>query len=244
MRTLGIDLASQPDKTAGCLVQWASKGKAGGVLRLEVGLDDAAVLELIHEADATGLDCPLGWPDAFVALIAGHHGHDALSTPQLWTPPRRDELRYRLTDEVVAQITGRRPLSVSTDLIGVPALRCTGLLSALGVRDRAGGEHIWEVYPAAALSVWGLRSRGYKGSKNLALRRELLRDLLATHPGLEIDEYQRALCERQDDALDALVAAILTREAEAGRYHRPTPAQAERARREGWVVVPLAAASG
>ncbi len=239
VRALGIDLASQADKTAACLVQATLDAKRVEVLRLEVGLDDAALLERIRQADATGLDCPLGWPDAFVSLVTAHHAQVAASDGPPWTAAHRDELRFRLTDQEVARHTGRTPLSVSTDLIGVPALRCAGLLAALGVRDRAGGDGVWEVYPAAALSVWGLQSRGYKGAKGSALRLELLDDLLAARPGLVVAEADRTLCHRHDDAFDALVAALITVEAAAGRYHQPTPAQAERARREGWVVVPL-----
>lgn len=240
MRALGIDLASQADKTAACLVQVTLDTGRVEVLRLEMGLDDAALLERIRQADATGIDCPLGWPDAFVSLVTAHHDQTPASDAPAWTPARRDELRFRLTDQEVGRRTGRAPLSVSTDLIGVPALRCAGLLAALGVRDRAGADGVWEVYPAAALSVWGLRSRGYKGAQRSALRLELLDELLAARPGLVVAEADRTLCHRHDDAFDALVAALITVEAATGRYHRPTSDQAERARREGWVVVPLA----
>jgi len=56
---------------------------------------------------------------------------------------------YRLTDEVLHQEVGIWPLSVSTDRIGVTAMRCAPLLDALAAADhpvdRAGGGRVVEV---------------------------------------------------------------------------------------------------
>ena len=56
-------------------------------------------------------------------------------------PEARRLLRYRLTDRRFAE-TGRWPLSVSTDLIGVPALRAAAIQRRLVeeglVVDRSG----------------------------------------------------------------------------------------------------------
>ncbi len=116
-------------------------------------------------------------------------------------------LRYRVTDLRVA--ARRRPLSVSSDLIGVTAMRCVSILDRLGATvDRSGlsGPAI-EIYPAAALNRWGLTSTGYKGRARSEVRKRLVADLCEGLAGTcEVDEAAAGLCEASDDALDSLVA--------------------------------------
>ena len=70
MLTAGIDLAAEPDCTAVAVVEWVS-GRA--VVRdVTRGADDSAVLAALAGADKAGIDCPPGWPDAFVAFVAAH----------------------------------------------------------------------------------------------------------------------------------------------------------------------------
>jgi len=72
VKTLGIDLAAKPKKTAACMIDWRD-GRAV-VLSLQSGLEDRALYELIADADKVGIDAPFGWPDEFVEAVAGHHG--------------------------------------------------------------------------------------------------------------------------------------------------------------------------
>ena len=105
-------------------------------------------------------------------------------------------------------------MSVSSDLIAVPAWRCMGLLDRLGVNDRAGGDGAFEVYPAAALCAWGLRSRGYKGPKAGERRSALVDDLLALLPGIELADEHAALGKRLSAGqacLDAIGLGVLYR---------------------------------
>ena len=67
MITLGIDLASQANKTGVARLRWT---KAEGAPRvavetLRVGADDDALVALARDADAIGIDSPFGWPRAF-----------------------------------------------------------------------------------------------------------------------------------------------------------------------------------
>src|SRR5207253_2236918 len=80
---------------------------------------------------------------------------------------RLHQLRFRATDFAVHERTGRWPLSVSSDLIAVPALRAARLF---GAHDRSGAGVLVEVYPAAALRIWGFSTRGYKGPRGGAAR--------------------------------------------------------------------------
>ena len=84
----------------------------------------------------------------------------------------RESLRHRTTDLFVRSLDlGSTPLSVSSDLIGVVAMRGAWLQSAWAQRwgrlePRDGSGRLVETYPAAALRAWGfLPRRGvrYKG---------------------------------------------------------------------------------
>ena len=138
---------------------------------------------------------------------------------------------WRATDRWVRQCFGRWPLSVSTDRIGVAALRTAYLLDALeagGVPiDRTGVTGpIVEVYPAAARRVWGL------GSVRSV---EELEDSL---PMTFSDSAARVACATSEHAFDALVSALTARAAALGRTSPPPPEVSDAAASEGWIHVP------
>jgi predicted nuclease with RNAse H fold len=75
MRTLGVDLAAATKKTAAAVLAWDA-----GTARLEhLALDvhDREIVELFGSSSMTGIDCPVGWPDAFLPFLAGHLNLDA-----------------------------------------------------------------------------------------------------------------------------------------------------------------------
>jgi hypothetical protein len=105
--------------------------------------------EWAEGCERVGIDAPFGWPAAFVAMMARHHGAlgdaaggSVVGVPE-WSPAQRDQLRFRRTDVVVRGALGRWPLSVSSDLIAIVAMRCAGFAgSARGARsvgDESGG---------------------------------------------------------------------------------------------------------
>ncbi len=241
MRSLGIDLAAEPPDTAACEITWLTDG-ARGCLYTD-RLDDDQLLALIEPADKVGIDCPFGWPEPFVNAVAAHaHGVAWPGRGQLGMSHRRS-LRYRLTDEVVHQQVGIWPLSVSTDRIGVTAMRCAALLDALAAAghpvDRVGGSQVLEVYPAAALKHWGLPHQGYKKQKGAIVRGQALDHLLAKLPTLKLDGDALDRCRHSDDAFDALICALVARAAALGLTTPPCPGnQTERARVEGWIHLP------
>lgn len=243
MKTVGIDLASDPQKTGWAVVEW-SPGRAV-VTAAEVGADDERVLALHGAADVTGVDAPFGWPRGFVDFV-GAHGAPSGAQPPAWTREARDRLRFRETDHVIRQITRRWPLSVSSDLIAVPAFRCIGLLAQMGVTDRSGDGRVFETYPAVALKRWGLADTGYKGRARRERLAALVDALLAAAPWLEVPAPIAARMRVSDDAFDAVIAALIARAARLGHDGRagvvepPTAAQRMKARAEGWIVVPAA----
>ena len=235
MRTAGVDLASQDKRTAMCVIQWTPSG--GRVEQLHLGVGDQEIGALIDEVDKVGIDVPLGWPVAFADAVAQH------SRSGRWPAEydHRDSARYRLrlTDREVARIPGSHPpLSVSADRLAIPTMRVAALLSRLPLDvARDGSGVVVEVYPAAALRAWHFEKRPYK-NKNADARAQLVSELLERTPWLEIAESDVELCRREDDALDAMVAAMVARAAATGLVVAPPKEEMATVLREGWIAVP------
>ena len=232
MLTLGVDLAAADERTAAAVLEWSDDRAV--VRALDRGVSDGALVEAIRAADKAGVDCPLGWPAAFVAFLVEQQ------TGRL-TPPSggadsawRRGLAYRVTDQVVRAECGVIPLSVSADRIAHVAFRCAALLARLPEPvDRAGGGVVVEVYPAASLRRWGLTHRGYKTLGHGFV----LDELLAAAPWLDLGPFE-PLCRTSHDAFDAVVAALAARAAALGQVLPPTGDQREAARTEGWIALP------
>ncbi|MCC5477862.1 DUF429 domain-containing protein [Streptomyces barringtoniae] len=249
MVTVGVDLAARARRTAVCRVVW---GPGGGLaVEFVVPEADEQLLAVVRAADKTGLDCPLGWPSHFVATVLAHHQGARLPPPVRFGDradgrPGLDALRFRLTDDLTWKATSLRPpLSVSTDLLGVVALRAAYLmdqLAASGVAvPRDGSGPVAEVYPAAALRRWGIHlTASYKtptpGAR--AVRERIVRSLEAGL-GPALPEAVRARCVDSHDHLDALVCALVARAVLVGDTLWPRSAD-ERAlaRQEGWIHLP------
>ncbi|GAA4396247.1 DUF429 domain-containing protein [Tsukamurella soli] len=231
-----MDLAATADRTAVAALSWHAGGAT--VTDLAVGADDAAIAALADSSDAVAIDAPFGWPIAFVGFIAAHHlGRPPIAS--LETVADRRAVTHRRTDTFVAATTGLTPLLVSADRIAHVALRNAGLLARLGAADadRSTGP-IFEVYPAAALHIWGLPSRGYKKEPGTALRAEIVDRLVEAAGGrLDLGAFADVL-RAEDDALDAVVAALVGRAAELGRAYAPPERDADAASLEGWIQLP------
>lgn len=259
--TLGIDLAAQNGKTVACLIDWAA-GKATVRAPIISQATDENVdwlADLVVPADApapgaVGIDAPFGWPVEMV------HAVSAWSRGEKWPSPAKLDFRFRATDREVQAATGIWPLSVSSDLIAITTLRCVALLDAISSRrgsqdalSRTGGDDIFEVYPGAALTRWELTRRGYKTSGNAekkAKQRQARIDLIAEiehrtqtddgSPWMDLSAAREDMIA-SDDALDAVIAAMIARAAAIGETIGPgdvAPALAERAEVEGWVHLP------
>jgi len=237
LRILGIDLASDPKRTAACVLDWS--GAVASLRELLVRVDDETAVALAKDADVVAIDAPLGWPVAFGAAIAAHQRREA------WPVSSVRELSYRQTDLFVRDATGLWPLSVSTDRIGIVAFRAARLLALLrpgATAARDGSSGIVEVYPAAALRRWGLPFRQYKGADGTPVRRSIVDGLSAIAP-IALDGFREAIVA-SDDALDALVAALVG-VAKHEELVEPLPEGAvEVAGIEGWIWLPTGAPLG
>lgn len=240
MITVGIDLASQDDATASCRVEWI-----GGEARVSAPRcpqTDEDLIAAVETADFAGIDIPFGWPDAFVQALTAYQAGGA------WPDIRPAEFCYRVTDRHVMQRLKergkhRRPLSVASDRIAIPAMRAARLLTRVAARgksvDRTSAGWLIEAYPAAALAIWDLPSQGYKGKECADKRASLFKMLQEkTHTWLRLDALVCSTCCASDHALDALIAALIARAAALGLCEPPAPEHAAVAAREGWIALP------
>src|SRR5436190_15840894 len=89
------------------------------VTELRADLTDDDLLETITLADKVGIDAPFGWPDEFVDAISAHRNRSGWPGGGEDQDVYRFHLSFRATDRRLIEGGARRPLSVSTDLIGV-----------------------------------------------------------------------------------------------------------------------------
>lgn len=241
MRTLGVDLAAAAKKTAVAVIEWADG--AARLAQLSLGVGDEEIVRLFGTSDMTGIDCPLGWPDAFLPFIAGHLNFDAPPVLDYDGIEGRRLLAYRDTDRFVTAQTGLIPLSVSADRLAHPAMRCAVIQAKIaqdyGPQARDGSGRLAEVYPAASLKLWGLPTRGYKGrgapeTERLAVA---LDALSAAAPWLDLAGHDDRLAA-SDDMFDAVIASLTGRAVALGRTLRPVSGHSAAALTEGWIHLP------
>jgi hypothetical protein len=239
-RTIGVDLAAQPADTGVCVLVWDEHARRAHA-ELRMRATDDALLELIAETAPAkvGIDAPFGWPTPFVEALSAYVDADS------WVQAdSRRPLLLRTTDITVHELTRFPPLSVSSNFIGICAMRCAALLVRLAdvaPLDRAGGGVAAEVYPAGALRQWGLTARSYEGPKpeNVERRSQLV-DALAAAPWLDIDADAVAQLKTNDHLIDAFVAALVARALTLRRTLPIPPEHRQTAAKEGWIHLPQA----
>lgn len=235
----GVDLAAEPKGTAVATIDWQSAHAE--LVDLQLGVDDHQIMDACEGSIKVGIDCALGWPVAFTDFINRHSNLAALESAPAFDggSDLRRNLAHRETDRHVREVTGRWPLSVSTDRLGMTAIRGAGLLSkfqeAGTVIDRSGSGRIVEIYPGASLRLWGFDTAGYRSSE--AIRERLLADIQAETPWLSLGAHE-PLMLASCDAFDSVIAAFAARSAHLGRFNGPNADQLERAKIEGWVALP------
>lgn len=225
MRTVGIDFASQPKNTALCEIVW--DGSSATVVQVTTNVTDDQIRALVVNPPSRifGVDIPFGWPSHFVQFVAAHMARV--------TPPSgvsTTQKRLRATDEFIWHLLRRQPLSVSTDRIGIPAMRWASLMQEFGVLNRAGDGSFFEVYPAAARLSWGLPPQDDVAALDM---------LMAECPLFFASaEFPRVLL-RSDHAFDALICSLATRAAALGLSYSPPVDLQEVAEVEGWIHAPF-----
>ena len=246
MRILGLDLAAQPDTTGCVLLAPAGDGRWAAT-ELDGPADDDALVAAAADVDAIGIDAPLGWPTAFVAAVVAQ---------QRFAPwpggVHRGPLTHRETDRWVRAAGHGRPLSVSADRIGSPAMRGALLQHRWatevwdGPEPRDGTGRLLETYPAASLRAWGIEAKGYKRAGAAAAEgARAVRARIVEHLDAEVGAWLdlTAVAERavaSDHVLDAVLCGLTVVAARGGTTTAPPPEHAAAARVEGWIHVPTA----
>lgn len=250
--TLGVDLAAQKRKTAGCMIEWDERGHGHVHCPTDRYDDEDLFAKLVDTQYVThaAIDAPFGWPAMFIETITAYQ--DAV----VWPDPFDSDasvrnLRLRATDRAIRDRLGLTPLSVSTDRIGIVAMHCARLLAAVQSKlgeavDRSGGGRILEVYPAAALRSWQINpgTSGdpgtYKGDSDAArTRREWVLEQINHHTSswLEVHPKVNVVCIDNDDCLDALICALIARAADRDLLE-PVIDPDGLASSEGWIRLP------
>jgi predicted nuclease with RNAse H fold len=205
----GIDLAAEPKGTALDVIEF-SKNKTK-LIYLQQGLDDQALIADTQNAEKIGIDCAFGWPIQFADFIAMHKNLESKYLIDGGMDYRR-ELSFRETDREIRRLTGRWPLSVSTDRLGLTAIRGAGLLSryqGMGIEvDRAGSKLLVEVYPGATLRNWKFDTTGYR--INPEDRARLLEKLETQSHWLDLSLFRTQMIESAD-RFNAVIAALAAR---------------------------------
>lgn len=235
---VGIDLAADPRRTG---IAWLREtGQNVVVEDVRVGADDDEIVSAITGSRKTGVDVPFGWPRAFVELVQAHR-IAALAPPPGTGPEWRREVLFRATDLEVRRRVRKVPLSVASDRIAYPAIRWAGIAARLreqGFPISPDGHSIaCEVYPGGALAAWQLGMHRYKGTKGAASRPSLIEQLSARLPWLDWAGHRDA-CADDDNALDAVISAVVARDVDLGLATPPPPELADLAAEEGWIWLP------
>ena len=254
-RFVGVDLATEARRTGVALLKVLPTWARATLAPEGFVADDVGLVSIVDADTVVGLDAPLGWPDDFVTAVNAHHHGETWPAPAVSTDKVRERLRCRETDLFVRDLKlGVTPLSVSSDRIGVVAMRAAALQSAWA--ERWGGREpldgtgrLVETYPAAALRAWDLLARrgerykvdagGPERDAQRNVRERIVRELeRASAPWLEVDATLRDAAQDSDHVLDALVCALVALAAHAGVTHLVPRDKVDAARREGWIHVP------
>lgn len=237
MLTAGVDLAAEPKGTALAIVKWSKASIE--LIDLQLGVHDETIVAVAKEVEKIGIDCALGWPIEFIEFVNQHAQLNELRPVFDGGMDWRRRITYRESDRRVREITGRWPLSVATDRLGLTAMRAAGLLAKIqqqGIEvDRSGAGKVVEIYPGASLRLWGFDTREYRVSEKK--RAQLVADLKVALPTLKLGSFEK-LMVASCDAFDAVIAAMAARSAAIGKATKPEPEFVDQAKIEGWIALP------
>jgi predicted nuclease with RNAse H fold len=239
-RVIGVDCASQP-KNVGLALCVVGEGRARieevAAARTWSEIDEI-IADWVASPTLIALDAPLGWPAPLAESLVNHRAGVELS----WSA---NALFRRRTDDVVAEVIGKRPLDVGADRIARTAHSALELLRRLRESLDLTIPLAWtpgagnaveaiEVYPAATLVGRGIGARGYKG-KELAASDARENIICSLAPEIEMGALELESAVESDHVLDALICVLAGLDYLNGDVIRPN--DLELAQREGWIWV-------
>jgi hypothetical protein len=245
-RTIGINLSAAAKFTTLVAIEWHDK--EAWISEAMVDLEDDELIGYLSSGERIGVYAPFGWPVAMVEAVASYTNSDQ------WQRASRRQFRHRETEAFVHDVLQSEadqelwPQSVSCDRLALQARRMAQLREQLftetGKRfDRAGGDHILEVYAPGASLLWGLHSHAANGLEIPPDASEkpgllFIERIEASAPWLHWKEGKRGVCLKNEHTSDALLAALVARAAELDLTIKPENGHLDLARREGWMHLP------
>lgn len=236
---IGIDCATQPQKTGLALGMW--DGTAVSLHTLTLGQRTHTLAQIIaswlpaNQPTLLAIDAPLGWPADLGEQLISHQAGDPLPVPP-------NTLFRRATDRHIWQRTGKLPLDVGADRIARTAHAALALLTDLRQLTGQPIPLAWqpenlptlsaiEVYPAGTLKMAFAPERvpSYKGSEGGNGRSAILNKI---KPEMILPP-ETGLLQQNDDALDAALCVLAGADFLQGRAEPPT--NWPQAKKEGWI---------
>lgn len=236
---IGMDCATDARKVGLAMGVYGDHGIA--LLKTKLGSDGNSVAEIIkswiHEDDTViiSIDAPLGWPENLGNSLYRHLAGQTLSVDS-------NLMFRRETDRFIKKALGKQSLDVGADRIARTAHAALKIIGELQLAINNKIEMAWnpeklnkvaviEVYPAATLQCYGIRSVGYKEKEQTAERDDILIGLSKV-----MDIQCDLLHMRQSaDVLDSVVCLLAAKDFLNGNVYFPD--DLEKAKKEGWIWV-------
>jgi predicted nuclease with RNAse H fold len=257
MLIVGIDCASQPEKTGVAIGKYEAKigkieilqlfkGEKGKSISVKILTKLAEIAQKPTEIDVNkilvAVDAPLGWPVAMSQSLANHIAGASLGHNRT----EKDRFFRRFTDTFIHQKIGKLPLEVGADRIARAAYSALQMMEDF--RQKFPVEMLWdtniqnlngmgviEVYPAATLKQHNLIYNNYKKESDIANRKEIIEYLQAYFSN--ITDYQ-ALMQEDGDRLDAIVCLLCAKDfVDKEVMQIPVEENLAFIQQEGWIWV-------
>ena len=239
---IGIDCAAQ-DRNVGLALGHFDANECH-VSNVTLGSIENSVLETItgwitdNQPTLIAFDAPLGWPtDLGKSLHLHKAGAHISAEPEM--------LFNRLTDKIVRNQIGKKPLDVGADRIARTAHSALKLLNQLRAQTDESIPLLTtaptmnskvcaiEVYPAATLIAKGFMFPGYKKKDGIQARKSILQSL---ENQINFSD-NKDLMEQNDDALDAAICVLAGVDFLRKNVIIPSQSEIQFSEKEGWIWV-------
>lgn len=239
IKVIGIDCATDVKSTGLSLGLYHDNKIELKETRL--GSKSTSVAETIYrwispnEKVLLAIDAPLGWPVNLGQALYNHNAGQVIDIDS-------NDLFRRETDRFIKRNLGKQPLDVGADRIARTAHSALRIINELGNLVAKSIELSWdnlfaksisviEVYPAATLGCYGIKSISYKEKNQQPIRRDIISGLRA-HMIIPNDV---SMLEQNADALDSAVCLLSAKDFIEGNVYYPD--NISLAKKEGWIWI-------
>lgn len=239
IKIIGVDCATEAQNIG--LTVGVYEGNSILLKETMLGTKNTSIAETIYnwivpnEKVILAIDAPLGWPANLGQALYNHNAGQVIDADS-------NDLFRRATDKFIKKNLGKQPLDVGADRIARTAHSALKIIRELSLLTGEPVELAWdnvtlksisaiEVYPAATLGCYGIKSSGYKEKNQQSDRGEIIAGL-REHMIMPNDVY---LLEQNADALDSSVCLLAAKDFIEGNVYYPEDLNL--ARKEGWIWV-------